>query len=174
MRGVRRRSLLQRGRLDPWPILEGSLTLSLIHSFSPPRHALPLHHRQGTNTIVDGHHRHQVIREMGFPLAPVLYIDYGHHDVLVHIDDNESVSKQDVVDCAQLGMPMAPKSTAHVIRAGNGSLHPVVTLSPTCSMFENSSNLTGGWSYKPGMRRRSNLPLGSPQDNMPPTSDDSA
>ena len=107
-----------------------------------------------TKTIIDGHHRHKVITSMGFPLVPVLYIDYGHHDVIVHIDESNPMTKQDVIDAAIFGKVMKPKSTAHVIRAGNGSLHPVVSLSPNCSMMETTDNLTGGWSYKVAMQRR--------------------
>ena len=106
-----------------------------------------------TNTIIDGHHRHSVVKSMGFSLCPVLYIDYGHHDVLVHDDPTVPTSKQDVVDCAMAGRMMTPKSTKHVIRCGNGGVHPIVALSPNCGLAEDSDNLTGGWSYKPSMTR---------------------
>lgn len=107
-----------------------------------------------TNTIIDGHHRWNVVQDLGFPLAPVVYIDYGHSDVLVHVDQDNPVSKQDVIDSALSGVPMTPKSTAHVIRAGDGSLHPVVSLSPNCTLFPHGQNLTGGWSYSPRMKRK--------------------
>ena len=109
-----------------------------------------------TNTIIDGHHRHSVLKSLGYPLCPVLYIDYGHRDVLVHGDSSHpafGLTKQQVVDAAQTGQFLAPKSTNHVIRAGNGSLHPIVTMSPTAGISELSNNLTGGWSYKPSMVR---------------------
>lgn len=110
-----------------------------------------------TNAIVDGHHRHSVIKSMGYRLCPVIYVDYGHHDILVHSDETHpcyGLSKQDVVDAAVSGQLMDPKSTNHVIRAGNGSYHPIVAISPNCGVAEHSTNLTGGWSYKPSMGSR--------------------
>ena len=106
-----------------------------------------------TNTIIDGHHRHKVAAGMGFSVLPVLYIDYGHHDVLVHDDPDSIIQKQDVIDSALSGTPLAPKSTKHVVRAGDGSLHPIVSLSPNAGLMRQSSNLTGGWSYKPVMKK---------------------
>ena len=90
---------------------------------------------------------------MGFSVLPVLYIDYGHHDVLVHDDPHSIIKKQDVIDSALSGKLLAPKSTKHVVRAGNGSLHPIVSLSPNAGLMHQSSNLTGGWSYKPVMKK---------------------
>lgn len=106
-----------------------------------------------TNTIVDGHHRHKVATGMGFSVLPVLYIDYGHHDVLVHDDPGSTIKKQDVIDSAFSGKLLTPKSTKHVVRAGDGSLHPIVSLSPNAGLMHQSSNLTGGWSYKPVMKK---------------------
>lgn len=109
-----------------------------------------------TNMIIDGHHRFTVIRSMGFDRCPVLYLDYGHHDILVHGDPAHShygLTKQDVVDAATDRRPLSPKSTNHVVRAGNGSLHPIVALSPNTGIIAGSTNLTGGWSYKPALAR---------------------
>ena len=64
------------------------------------------------------------------------------------------LTKQHVVDAAQSWQFLPPKSTNHLIRAGNGSLHPLVTMPPTAGISELSNNLTGGWSYKPSMLRR--------------------
>jgi hypothetical protein len=109
-----------------------------------------------TNTIIDGHHRHRVLQEMGFSLCPVLYVDYGHHDVQVHASQDHphyGLSKQEVVDAGVHRKPLPPKSTNHVVRAGNGSVHPIVALSPNAGIVAGSKNLTGGWSYKPSMLR---------------------
>jgi len=106
-----------------------------------------------TNTIIDGHHRATVLNQMGFALSPVLFVDYGHRDILVSPEPDCKYTKNDVVAAAQTGALMTPKSTAHVVRAGDGSFHPLVSLSPNCSLTGGSlgsANLTGGWSYKPG------------------------
>lgn len=106
-----------------------------------------------TNVIIDGHHRTTVLTTMGFSVAPVIFIDYGHRDIIVNPDPANTITKQDVIDAANYGNRMAPKMTAHVVRAGNGSLHPLVTLSPNCALPSESVNLTGGWSYTPMMHR---------------------
>ena len=106
-----------------------------------------------TNVIIDGHHRTTVLTRMGFIMAPVVFIDYAHEDILVSPDPDNTISKQDVIDVAMAGSRMEPKNTAHCVRAGNGSCHPIVTLSPNCSLPSESVNLTGGWSYTPQMAR---------------------
>ena len=120
-----------------------------------------------SNAIIDGHHRTSVIKALGYEMAPVLYIDYSHPDLLVHQDNDDGagadddgegagiadghvnaetgrrVSKQDVVDAAQTGRCLPPKSTAHVIRVGaHGaggaapcSYLPVLCLSPMCDLL---------------------------------------
>lgn len=103
-----------------------------------------------TNVIIDGHHRMSVIRSLGFSLAPVLYIDYGHPDILTS-PSGQGPSKQDIIRAGQTGKNMKPKSTAHVVRAGDGTLMPLVTLSPNCSLDPDSTNLVGGWTLKPKM-----------------------
>ena len=118
-----------------------------------------------TNTIIDGHHRHKVATGMGFSVLPVLYIDYGHHDVLVHDDPGCLLKKQDVVDSALSGNLLAPKSTKHVVRAGDGSLHPIVSLSPNAGLMHQSTNLTGGWSYKPVMKKLRQAEVGVPPES---------
>lgn len=104
-----------------------------------------------TGVIIDGHHRWTTIKALGFSMAPVLYIDYGHPDIITHTDPDQAMSKQDIIDVGQSGDVLEPKSTAHVVRTGSGSVMPLVTLSPTCSLDPTSSNLTGGWSLKPSM-----------------------
>eukprot|EP00658_Telonema_sp_P-2_P014393 TRINITY_DN15471_c0_g1_i2.p1 TRINITY_DN15471_c0_g1~~TRINITY_DN15471_c0_g1_i2.p1 ORF type:complete len:198 (+),score=46.52 TRINITY_DN15471_c0_g1_i2:253-846(+) len=74
-----------------------------------------------TNTIIDGHHRATVLDQLGFSMVPVLYVDYGHCDVLVSPSTQNTLTKNDVIQAAQSGEPMEPKSTAHVVRAGDGS-----------------------------------------------------
>eukprot|EP00656_Telonema_subtile_P011567 TRINITY_DN1572_c0_g1_i1.p1 TRINITY_DN1572_c0_g1~~TRINITY_DN1572_c0_g1_i1.p1 ORF type:complete len:132 (-),score=18.62 TRINITY_DN1572_c0_g1_i1:301-696(-) len=113
----------------------------------PPRSTL------SSSSAASDVYKRQVLKQMGYPLSPVLYLDYGHPDILVSPDPDCGISKNDVVKSAQFGPPMTPKSTAHVVRAGDGSLHPIVSLSPNCALTngEGSESLTGGWSYKPVM-----------------------
>eukprot|EP00658_Telonema_sp_P-2_P075813 TRINITY_DN6558_c0_g1_i4.p1 TRINITY_DN6558_c0_g1~~TRINITY_DN6558_c0_g1_i4.p1 ORF type:complete len:194 (+),score=40.13 TRINITY_DN6558_c0_g1_i4:117-698(+) len=108
-----------------------------------------------TNTIIDGHHRATVLGEMGFSMSPVLFLDYGHYDILVSPEEGNTITKNDVIEAAQTGRVFEPKSTAHVVKAGDGSLHPIVSLSPNCSLGHGPTggNLTGGWSYQPKMKR---------------------
>jgi len=107
-----------------------------------------------TNVIIDGHHRHHVIRRMGFSLCPVLYVDYEHADILVHTDPLSAITKQAVLDAATSRHLLAPKSTKHVLLAGNGEPHPIVTISPNCGLADEDVNLTGGWSYTPAQAKR--------------------
>jgi hypothetical protein len=64
------------------------------------------------------------------------------------------VRAQDVVNAAVLRKPMKAKSTNHMIRAGNGGLMPLVTISPNCALADDGINLTGGWSYTPAQAPR--------------------
>jgi hypothetical protein len=107
-----------------------------------------------TNVIIDGHHRHMTIRRMGFSLCPVLYVDYEHADILVHTDPAATITKQAVIDAAVSHRLLEPKSTKHVLLAGNGEPYPIVTISPTCCLADENINLTGGWSYTPAQKKR--------------------
>ena len=125
-----------------------------------------------SNAIIDGHHRTSVIKALGYEMAPVLYVDYSHPDLLVHKPDDDDdaaaagsdaagdggegagegpggvgrVTKQDVVDAAQTGRRLPPKSTAHCIRVGGHGgpggddgapqvYQPILCLSPMCDLL---------------------------------------
>uniref|UniRef100_A0A7S4AYI9 ParB/Sulfiredoxin domain-containing protein n=1 Tax=Chrysotila carterae TaxID=13221 RepID=A0A7S4AYI9_CHRCT len=85
-----------------------------------------------TGVIIDGHHRHCVLQQLGVQVLPVVYIDYSHEDVLVHDDPDTTLCKQDVINCVCNKTLLPPKSTKHVVRAAGGALLPIVCLSPNC------------------------------------------
>ena len=94
-----------------------------------------------SNVIIDGHHRTSVIKALNFELAPVVYIDYSHGDVLVNPANDSKITKQDVVSTATGGRLLEPKSTAHVVCDGAGNPFPLICLSPICDLVRGQEGL---------------------------------
>ena len=74
-----------------------------------------------SKTIIDGHHRYNVFRNLGFMEIPVIYVDYFHPSIVIHSATN--VTKEDVVTAALSGKKFPPKTTRHMLVKGSRTIH---------------------------------------------------
>ena len=69
--------------------------------------------------ILDGHHRFNAIKHLGFSSSPVHLVDYQSRDIkVVAWRDGENVTKQMVVTAGLSGKLMVPKTSRHIIPGG--------------------------------------------------------
>ncbi|MFH1257891.1 MAG: ParB N-terminal domain-containing protein [Candidatus Micrarchaeota archaeon] len=66
-------------------------------------------------TILDGHHRVESLRELGFSRVPANLVDYNNEEVVVFSRrKNKKISKGEVLKAAQSGKLLPPRSSRHV------------------------------------------------------------
>lgn len=74
-----------------------------------------------TKTIIDGHHRYNVFRNLGFGEIPVIYVDYLHPSIVVN--SRRQVTKEDVIRTASAGKKFPSKTTKHMLAKGHKLVH---------------------------------------------------
>jgi hypothetical protein len=70
-----------------------------------------------TNIILDGHHRYNIIKKLGYNTIPVILVDYKSQ--LVNVKSWKpkiKITKKDVVDRGLTGKLYPPKTSRHIIR----------------------------------------------------------
>jgi ParB-like chromosome segregation protein Spo0J len=82
-----------------------------------------------TFVILDGHHRYNAFKEMGFKKIPVQMVDYFSEDIRIKSRrSNIEVSKESVIKRAKSGKPFPFKTTKHIIK---GRLKGINYILPT-------------------------------------------
>ena len=76
--------------------------------------------------IIDGHHRYNVLKELGYKKAPVTLINYFSAKIIT--DENDSFSKNEIIKNAKKGNLCDPKSTKHLIYCNKASAWYPITL----------------------------------------------
>ena len=66
-----------------------------------------------TNLIIDGHHRYNALKELGFIKIPVTRINYNSKKIITNEDD--SILKSEIIMNAQNRKLYPPKTTNHLI-----------------------------------------------------------
>lgn len=70
-----------------------------------------------TNTILDGEHRFNALKNLGCKRIPAIYLDYNSPNIVVQTwRNNYNLTKKDVVEAALSGKRFPPKTTCHMIR----------------------------------------------------------
>jgi len=92
-----------------------------------------------TYMIIDGHHRASIFQNIKLKYVPVIFVNYEHPDIIVKTEreDVDTICKQTIINAAKSNVKMEPKQTTHEIRSLDGKHHPIVTISPNCSLFYN-------------------------------------
>ena len=63
-----------------------------------------------TKTVIDGHHRIQALKQLGYKKIPVVLIDYMSPEIVVQTwKEGMKVTKEEVLEAALLGKKMTPK-----------------------------------------------------------------
>lgn len=77
-----------------------------------------------TNTIIDGHHRVEALRLLGYTKIPVCYVDYMCENIgLKTTAKNTVITKEKVIEAALANNPFRPKSTWHYIKLSSNIRH---------------------------------------------------
>jgi len=76
-----------------------------------------------TLTVLDGHHRIEALRKLGYKRAPCLLIDYLSPRIVVKRGDGKRIPKEHVVEVGIRGRPMPPKTTRHLVSVEGKTLH---------------------------------------------------
>ena len=79
-----------------------------------------------THMIIDGHHRYFALKELGIEKIPVTLINYFSEKIKT--DDNNSFSKNEIIENAKKGKLYEPKSTKHLIYCEKESKWVPITL----------------------------------------------
>jgi cytidyltransferase-like protein len=83
--------------------------------------------------LVDGHHRLELMKRMGYTKIPVTVINYYHECVLTHIEVNKRLEKDVIIQSALNNINLQPKSTRHVLCV-NEKFVPISILSKNISI----------------------------------------
>ena len=65
--------------------------------------------------LIDGHHRLELLKKMGYNQIPVTIIDYHNPIILTHNDHEKQISKELVINTALSGNTLPPKTTRHIL-----------------------------------------------------------
>ena len=68
-----------------------------------------------TKIILDGHHRCEALKKLGFSRVPVFPVDYSSPEIEVVSRNGLKVSKELVIRKGLGGDPYPPKTTKHII-----------------------------------------------------------
>jgi uncharacterized protein (DUF1015 family) len=79
---------------------------------------------KNTLTILDGHHRLNVLKKLGLRKIPVVLVDYNDpHIVVRKWGTNRILDKREVLKVARCGKLFPPKTTQHFVLMNDGFEH---------------------------------------------------
>lgn len=88
-----------------------------------------------TYVVLDGHHRLEALKELGYKRIPVKLVDYNSPDIVVSAwRVGESVTKNAVINAGLSGRKMLPKTSRHMINL-NGKLEHISVIENEVNMF---------------------------------------
>lgn len=69
-----------------------------------------------SRVVLDGHHRLQILRELGYAVIPVKWVDYQSESIQVtKWQDGAAFPKEAVLAAAERGQLFSPKTTRHTL-----------------------------------------------------------
>ena len=80
-----------------------------------------------TMTLIDGHHRLEALKRLGLQMCPVTFLDYSSDRIITDLDPG--ISKQEIIDAAETGQLLQPKSSFHHVIDDSGRRRPIILLS---------------------------------------------
>ena len=79
---------------------------------------------KNTGVIIDGHHRFNVIKRLGFKTIPAIFVDYQSAGIQVRAwRDEESITKEDVINAALSGKKLPHRTSKHMIVRDGSQKH---------------------------------------------------
>ncbi len=75
---------------------------------------------KNTKIIIDGHHRFNSLKQLGFSRIPSYLVDYNSPEILVKTrKNNKKITKEDVLFAGLNGKKLPPKTSKHMIKIRN-------------------------------------------------------
>jgi L-serine kinase (ADP) len=69
-----------------------------------------------SKVVLDGHHRLEILKELGYAVIPVYWVDYQNNAIQVASWTNDApLEKQKVLAAATHGNLFSPKTTRHMV-----------------------------------------------------------
>ncbi len=88
----------------------------LKDQISKNRYIVPIIVDSKNLIILDGHHRYNVMRELGYDKIPVFLVDYDSENIKVESwKKDKKVTKEDVIKRGISGNLFPPKTSRHVL-----------------------------------------------------------
>jgi ParB-like chromosome segregation protein Spo0J len=79
-----------------------------------------------TQTVLDGVHRLNVLKQCRCEKAPVYFLDFLSDEIVVFSADRRTtISKDEVIKAALSGRKFPPRTTWHMIKMANGQLEHI-------------------------------------------------
>lgn len=111
------RQLITLQELRPHEQVIDDHLLELTSQISMSRKIVPILVDKRTGTILDGHHRTQALRLLGYSKVPAIVVDYKDADIKVRSWKRDvPVSKDEVVKRAMSRRLFPPKTSKHLYR----------------------------------------------------------
>lgn len=83
--------------------------------------------------LIDGHHRLELLKKMGYTKIPVTVVNYNHSCILTHCVINKQISKEIIIQSALNNINLQAKSTRHCLCI-NSKIVPISILSKNISV----------------------------------------
>lgn len=72
---------------------------------------------KNTKIILDGHHRFNSLKKLGYKKIPVYFIDYNSPDIVVRSwREKDNITKEVVIKAGLSGIKLPPKTSKHMIK----------------------------------------------------------
>lgn len=81
-----------------------------------------------TNIILDGHHRHNIFKNLKIQKIPVFYVNYMDPKIILDSWNGHKLTKQDVINQVNAGKVYPIKTTKHMLKTDDGHTHISQTL----------------------------------------------
>ncbi|MBU0586714.1 ParB N-terminal domain-containing protein [Candidatus Micrarchaeota archaeon] len=95
----------------------------LLKEISDNRYVVPIIVDSAHNVILDGHHRFNVLRALGYSRIPAIKVNYNSEEVKVASWREEMlVSKEDVIRRGLSGNLYPPKTSRHLLNKPNNRI----------------------------------------------------
>lgn len=85
---------------------------------------MPIAVDKNTNVVLDGHHRLQTLKQLGYKKIPVIFVDYNSPNISVQAwRKGEAVTKEVVIAAALSGNKLPAKTSKHMIQINGSKQH---------------------------------------------------
>ncbi|PIZ52333.1 transcriptional regulator [Candidatus Woesearchaeota archaeon CG_4_10_14_0_2_um_filter_33_13] len=116
-------------KLHPHELINGTRFEEIKEELLSTERIFPIIVDQNSDVILDGHHRYNVLKTLGFRKIPVISVDYNNENIgLFPWREGEEITKEDVIRRGISGELYPPKTSRHVLGLENPITVPLKSL----------------------------------------------